>query len=177
VDGGTTQAKRHLLRDPIEYRIANEILERYLAKRKSTEARRESLETLTQAELRSLEEPITADAEGEVVLVEDLDDIEYHQRDFVPPAHYQSDPLAELEREEEALQILQALSRLQERERVVFELFVIEGFSKEAVAKIYHIPPDEVPRMADKVKAQVLREIKTEPGEKEEKAEKGEKAS
>jgi len=53
----------------------------------------------------------------------------------------------------------------------------IVGFSKEAVAKIYHIPPDEVPRMADKVKAQVLREIKTEPGEREEKAEKGEKAS
>jgi DNA-directed RNA polymerase specialized sigma24 family protein len=49
------------------YRLANEELDRYVSKRRPTEKRRKSLETLTQTELRTLEEmPITADADGEV---------------------------------------------------------------------------------------------------------------
>ena len=53
--------------------------------------RRRSLEDLTRKELKELEEPITADSEGEVMLVEDLDDSELPQDEFVPPA-YQKDP-------------------------------------------------------------------------------------
>ena len=49
------------------YRLANEELDRYVSKRRPTEKRRKSLETLTHAELRTLEEmPITADADGVV---------------------------------------------------------------------------------------------------------------
>jgi RNA polymerase sigma factor (sigma-70 family) len=148
------------------YQIANEEVEKYLRKQKSIDKRRRSLETLNQAELRTLEElPITADADGEVWFPEELDDSEYSPRDFAPPA-YRNDP-EQREREEQVMQILRALSRIPERDRIVFELFVIEGFSKEAVAKIVNVPPDEVPRLAEKVKAQVLRELTTERGGKE----------
>jgi RNA polymerase sigma factor (sigma-70 family) len=148
------------------YRIANEDLEKYLHKRKSTDARRRSLETLQQKELSTLEEqPITADADGEPWLPEDLDDSEIPPREVDAPADA-DDPEKQLERDEEVSQIVRALSHVPERDRIVFELFAVERFSKEEVAKIYDVPPDEVPRIADKVREQLLREIETPQPEK-----------
>ena len=142
------------------YRMANERLDAYIRRRRRTDPRRRSLEALAQAELRTLEEqPITADAEGEVMLVEDLDDSEYHQREFTPPAKSDSTPEEELEREEEVEQILQALALVPEQDRLVFQLFSLEGFPKEVVAKISDTKPEEVPRIVERVRQQVLREI------------------
>ena len=142
------------------YRLANQRLEKYFAKRKSTEKRRKSLETLTEAELRNLEEmPITADADGEVWFPEELDDNEYHKRDFYPP-RYASDPDEQLERKEEVKRILQALAHVPEQDRIVFELFAIEGFSKDAVARIYNISPEEVTQIVERVRSDVLRELR-----------------
>ena len=144
------------------YQLANKMVDKYISRRKAQDARRGSLETLNQAELRTLEEiPFTADADGEVWFPEELDDSEIPPREFNAPA-YELDPEKELEMEEEVSQILEALSRLPERERTVFELYVIEGFPKEAVARIYDIPPEQVPAIADKVRVQVLKEIRTE---------------
>lgn len=141
------------------YQLANARLEKYFNKRVSTEKRRRSLEALTQAELRSLDEmPITADAEGEVWFPEELDDGEYHKYDFYPPG-YNPDPETQLERREELQQIVRALARVPEKDRVVFELFAVEGFPKEAVAKIANVTPAELPKIAEKVKAQVRQEI------------------
>ncbi len=142
------------------YRLANERLERYFGKRKSAEKSRQSLEALTQAELQSLEEmPITSDADGEVWFPEELDDSEYDKGDFYPPS-YVDDPEENLERQEEVLQIARALAHVPELDRIVFELFVVEGFPKEAVARIVSVSPEEVPRIVENVRAQVLREIK-----------------
>jgi DNA-directed RNA polymerase specialized sigma24 family protein len=68
-----------------------------------------------------------------------------------------------LEREEKVNRILQALSRVPEPDRIVFDLFLLEGFSKEVVAQISHVSPDEVPRIAERVRAHVLREIRKQP--------------
>ncbi|MGD1077985.1 MAG: sigma-70 family RNA polymerase sigma factor [Candidatus Sulfotelmatobacter sp.] len=150
------------------YQIANEKLEKYLRKRVATEGRLEGLETLEQKELRTLEEmPITADGDGEVWLLEDLDDSEYQPEDFVPPTG-QSDPEKQLVREEEVTRLLRAFSRIPEQERTVFELFVIEAFPKEAVARICKLSPNEVPRVAERVREQVLNDIKVAPGERRE---------
>ena len=138
-------------------------LEKYLRKRVATEGRLEGLEALEQKELRTLEEmPITADADGEVWLREDLDDSEYQPEDFVPPSG-QSDPEKQLEREEEVTRLLRAFSRVPEQERIVFELFAIEGFPKEAVARICKLSANEVPRIAERVREQVLNDIKPAP--------------
>ena len=159
------------------YQLANQTLGGWVRKRKSIETRRRSLEDLNKAELRSLEEiPFTADAEGEPYLVEDLDDSEYHLGDFLPirpVEHYQPDPEQELERQEEIQEIVQALSKVPEHERIVFELFAMEGFSKDEVGKILNIPADDVPRIADKVRSQVrhaLESSNSAPAVNEEKA-------
>jgi RNA polymerase sigma factor (sigma-70 family) len=141
------------------YHLANRAVDNYISRRKAEDARRSSLENLNRAELRTLDEiPFTADADGEVWFPEELDDSEIPSRDFpAPPSHL--DPEKELEMEEEVSQILEALSRIPERERTVFELYVVEGFPKESVARIYGIPPEQVQAIADKVRAQVQQRI------------------
>jgi RNA polymerase sigma factor (sigma-70 family) len=137
------------------YRLANEEVDHYLSKRSATEKRRKSLETLTQKELRTLEEmPITADADGEVWFLEELDDSEIQPLEFDAPA-FDETPEQQLERREQILQVIRTLAKLSERERTVFDLYVIEGFSKEAVANITHVPADEVPSIAETVKEHI----------------------
>ena len=143
------------------YQLANRVVDAYIARRKAQDARRRSLEMLNRSELRTLEEiPFTADADGEVWFPEELDDSEIPPREVHAPAD-ELDPEKTLEQEEEVSEILEALSRVPERERAVFELYVIEGFSKEAVARIYNISPEQVTTIADKVRAQVQEEIRT----------------
>src|SRR5512133_2508371 len=141
------------------YRIANQLLERYLRDRKSRDTRGKSLEGLRAKELKSLDElkEVTADAEGEVWLAEDLDDAEYNAPEFTPPQENLT-PEQELERKEEIDAAVRALSRVPLKDRIVFELFRMQGFSKEEVAKIADVRPDEVPRIAEKVRQQVLHE-------------------
>jgi RNA polymerase sigma factor (sigma-70 family) len=143
------------------YRLTNQRLENYFSKRTSAEKRRRSLEALTQAELRTLEEmPITADADGEVWFPDELDDSEYDKRDFYPPS-YMSDPEEQLERQEEVRRIVHALAHVPERDRMVFELFAVEGFSKDAIATISNVSPEDVTPIVDRVRTQVLREIES----------------
>jgi RNA polymerase sigma factor (sigma-70 family) len=148
------------------YRLANEILDDYVAKRRSRDPRRKSFETLEQKERSTLEEiPFTADADAEPWFPEELDDSEYQPREFTPPA-YEHNPEEELENKEELQEILQALSRVPDRDRMVFDLYAIEGFSKEEVGKILSIPPENVPRIANEVIEQVRHEISTEPDQR-----------
>lgn len=143
------------------YQIANEKLQNCISRQKSKEKRRKSLERLTHSELGSLEEmPITADAEGEPWLPEDLDDSEYFHREFVAPADPKENPEQRLAREEELRQIFQALCRMPEQDRVVFDLYVLEGFSKEEVGRILQIPPDQVPEIAARARAMLREEVK-----------------
>jgi RNA polymerase sigma factor (sigma-70 family) len=155
------------------YRLANEELNRYVSKRTSTEERQKSLESLTKTELRTLEEmPITADADGEVWFPEELDDSEYEALELLPPA-FDETPDQQLERREQILEIIRTLAKLSERERTVFELYVVEGFSKGAVARISGVPTDEVPRIAEKVKEHIRQAITA----NQESKERSEKAS
>lgn len=144
--------------EPWLYQIANKELQNYLSKEQSREKRSASLETLSQAETRSLEEmPITADVEGEPWLPEDLDDSEIAPREFNAPAD-NNDPETILERKEELQEIFDALSRIPERERMVFELVAVEGFSNDAAAKILGLRRDEIPDLLEHAKKQ-LREL------------------
>jgi RNA polymerase sigma factor (sigma-70 family) len=146
------------------YQLANERLERYFRKRKATEAQA-SLESLEQSELRTLEEiPFTADADGEPWFPEDLDDSEIPEPDFTQPVS-ENDPEKQLERKEEVQRMLRALSGVPEQDRIVFELFAVEGFPKEVVARIVKMSPTDVRRIAERVRDRVRREIKAAAGE------------
>jgi RNA polymerase sigma factor (sigma-70 family) len=141
------------------YQIANDILEKLLRKQSARDKRRRSLERMTQAELRTLEEdPITADAEGEIYLAEDLDDAEIPPREFNGPLDT-NNPEEELEKSEELERLFRALGTVPIRERIIFELFAVEGFPKETVARIANVLPDDVPRIVQSVRAEILRQL------------------
>lgn len=141
------------------YQIANDILEKLLRKQSARHKRRRSLETMTQAELRRLEEePITADVEGEIYLAEDLDDAEIPPQEFNGPVDT-NNPEEELEKREELEGLFRALGTVPVRERMIFELFAVEGFPKETVARIANVLPDDVPRIVQNVRAEILRQL------------------
>jgi RNA polymerase sigma factor (sigma-70 family) len=170
VDQAILKAYDNFERKPVElpleqwlYQLANETLTNYLKRRKSRDAQGRSLETLDQAERRTLEEVehITADAEGEVLLDEDLDDAELYEKEFATPAVSDDDPEKLLERKDEVQQIIRALARIPEQERIVFELAAIEGFSSEAAGRISSISTSEVERIKNKVRQAVLRQLQS----------------
>ena len=135
------------------YRMANEKLDSYFKRAFSRDRRRRSLESLAAKEQRTLQERITADAEGEVMLEDDASDTEYNlQPEYTPPA-YQNDPLQTIERREQMQAIMSALSQFSQRERMIFELSAVEGFAPEEIAKIVKASPDEVQRVIDQVRS------------------------
>ncbi|HXP43042.1 MAG TPA: hypothetical protein VN833_22510 [Candidatus Acidoferrales bacterium] len=101
-----------------------------------------------------------------------MDDSEYQALKFLPP-DFDDTPEQQLERREQILEIIGSLAKLSERERTVFELYIVEGFSKGAVARISGVPTDEVPRIAKKVKEHILQTITA----SQESKERSEKAS
>jgi RNA polymerase sigma factor (sigma-70 family) len=145
------------------YQLANETLEKRLKEGRLEEKHSlpQSFEEIKDRELRGLEEVerMTGDAEREVILTEDLDPSDYSLKDFVPP-HYSENELKKLIRKETVSKIIKALSRVPLRERLVFELYAIEGFSKKKVAEISGVPPEEVPRIVKEVRSFVFRMIK-----------------
>jgi len=153
------------------YQLARETLDKYIQKRRASDARRQSFEDLRAKDLRDLDEiPFTTDAEGEIYETEDLDDSEYHLGDFIPkpdPPSEPADPAEELDKAERVVRIVQALSHVPEQERRIFELFAIEGFSQQEVARIYNLSPAEVARIIEKVRGQVLQEISADRGSAE----------
>ena len=140
------------------YRLANRVVGEYIQDRKAEGSRRASLERLREKELSTLEElpQLTADVEGEPWLAEDLDDAEWEVRDFTPPAYLPPEDLDRGGRRTELLRILRALGRLPEDERAVAELYLVEGFSKEEVARICNVSPERVEQIAERARREAL---------------------
>lgn len=141
--------------EPWLYQLANKELQSYLFKEQFSEKRNASFERLSRAESRSLEEmPITADVEGEPWLPEDLDDSEIALPEFNAPANH-NDPETLLEQKEDLQEIFNALSRIPEQERMVFELVAVEGFSIDAAARILGLRRNEIPKLLERAKKQL----------------------
>ena len=143
------------------YRLASEEVRNYIRERREA-GRRRSVERLQAKELASLEElpQLTAGVEGEPWLAEDLDDAEWDVRDFTPPAYQGLEPpkLDPKARRKELRKIVRVLGQLPEADRMVVELFLVEGFSKEEAAKIANVSPNDVDRIVEKVRHEVARE-------------------
>jgi RNA polymerase sigma factor (sigma-70 family) len=105
--------------------------------------------------LGTLEElPFTADSESEPWLLEDLDDSEIQPRDLKAPADLDT-PEAQLERKQKLRQLFKALCQIPERDRTVFDLAVIEGFSCGAVARMLLVPENEGREIVERVRRQL----------------------
>jgi RNA polymerase sigma factor (sigma-70 family) len=143
------------------YRMANEKLDRYFQRMFRRDRHRRSLESLEKKEESTLEERLSADVEGEVMLEEDLPDTEYHlQPEFTPPA-YEADPLERIQRREEMQTIMSALERFSQRERTIFELYAVEGFTPEDIAKIANESPEEVKAIIEQVRQSLRNAVRT----------------
>jgi RNA polymerase sigma factor (sigma-70 family) len=164
VDDVIVDAYQHIKEKPSNFsleqwlfQLASKKLDEVVRADQSRTGHRYSVETIRNKELSTLDEQMTADAEGEPYLVEELDDSEYQEADLQLPAQAET-PEDILSRRELIRRIVSALSQLPPKEHAVFELFMIERFPKEAVASIAGVRPDEVVPIAERVK-QRLREV------------------
>lgn len=130
-----------------------------------------SIEALAAQELKTLEEHITADADGEVVFVEDLDDISYHLDDDKPKIWlldegFEAELLEVLELPQEILAdktkrglLAQTYQNLPTLSRIVLELRTRGGLSVVEIAEVQGIPEEQVAQLLAAVKTRFHRAL------------------
>ncbi len=142
------------------YRIAEEVLEQSLQEaQKERAAHALSIEEWTARQVKEMEEIFSVDGDGDLVMLEELDDISYHLDE------YDVEVLDLVDVEEEELirkieeeaddentsidrklrrRIKMALARLPMRDRSIFDLHVLQGFTVEEIAQIKQLEAAEV---------------------------------
>jgi RNA polymerase sigma factor (sigma-70 family) len=126
-----------------------------------------SFESLYNSEIKELEEKFSADADGEIVMIEDLDDISYHldeNKDNILLIDAENvDELAEkldIENKEAMTEAKRksiglAYSRLPELSHSVVSHLAFGKLSVKEVAAIHKITEDKVNEIVDKVKTRL----------------------
>ncbi len=140
------------------YQLANQVIDKLLAEYSQTELFR-SVEDIKRMELKQLEEVITADADGELVLVDELDsDVSYHYKELDLPKE-NTDYIEQLARNHEILEVTRAMSLLEDQERKIIELVVFEGYAKDRVAEIMEISEKKVNTLYKKAKSALIKSL------------------
>jgi DNA-directed RNA polymerase specialized sigma24 family protein len=121
-----------------------------------------SFEKFYRDELKELEEEYTVDADGDLVMIEELDDISYHldeykDRILLLDAEQTDELLKGLDIEEETggesrQEISRAYSKLPELSQSVINHYVFGKLTKEEVAKVHGLPVDVITEIIEKVK-------------------------
>ncbi len=153
------------------YRLAEEVLDETLKEaEKEKKLHAVSIEEWTAREMKEMEEHFSADADGDLVLIEELDDISYHLDE------YNTDDFELVDAEEEELikkieeeaveenipvdrkvrrRIKMALARLPMRDRSIFDLHVLQGLTVEEVAQVKQLEVAEVENIIASVRRRV----------------------
>ncbi len=153
------------------YRLAEEVLDETLEEaKKEKELHTVSIEEWTAREMKEMEEHFSADADGDLVLIEELDDISYHLDE------YDTDDFELVDAEEEELikkieeeaaednipidrkvrrRIKMALARLPMRDRSIFDLHVLQGLTVEEIAQVKRLEVAEVENIIASVRQRV----------------------
>lgn len=115
------------------YRVAREYLDEYLEKQHKIEDVID-IQRLAAAELKGLEEKITVDAEGDIILVEDLDDISYQNR-HLGPEIFPEDAFLDIPEEHPLSEdIKTALSTCGDMDQMIFEMYWLDELSITEIA-------------------------------------------
>lgn len=142
------------------YGITREFLEKYLAE---NEIKIEYLDIskLAANELKSLEEKYTMDADGEIVLLEELDDISYMNKNYgaemLPDNAFISFP--EIHPLSEDINL--ALKDCDEKHRMIFEMYWLDELSENEIGKSMGINNSEVKKIIKNVTNKIVAHIKT----------------
>ena len=148
------------------YAVAKDVLNGI---REKHQVKKLSVETLLASETREMEEDYTVDADGDLVLVEDLDDISYHQDEYKDRIllleNQQIDELAdsfELSEkhklgESERKLIGKAYTDLPELTRSVTDHYVFAKLTEGQIAEVHRISVEAVREILQKVRIRFRR--------------------
>lgn len=118
-----------------------------------------SVEALRRMELSQLEEIITADADDELVLVDELDaDVAYHHQELDLPQDV-ADYLDQLSRRQEVAEITRALALLDDQSRRAVELVYFEGYEPSRAAAILTLSTDRLKTILQNATAAIRKSL------------------
>ncbi len=154
------------------YIVAKEILTE-LKEKESGHHQTVSMEELINREMKALEENYTIDAEGKLVLLEDLDDISYHQDEYgdnlvlieeekideiarVLALKDKQRPLTDTERK----RIGKVYSDLPETSRAIVEYLAIGKLNEEEIASVMDLRTENITQMVSRIRARFLSVLK-----------------
>jgi RNA polymerase sigma factor (sigma-70 family) len=136
---------------PWLYQLADEVLEKHVQETALESANTQSLSELEKADASSMEENFTADAEGDLVMLEELDDPSYQSK------YYHAEELLEGLVDDETLKKVEQMDINQTHniicnvlvsqpvlKRTIFDLYWLEGFSQDEISKIKKVSIAEV---------------------------------
>ncbi len=141
------------------YGITHEFLERYLEEN-IIKFEQLDISILAANELKSLEEEYTVDADGEIVLLEELDDISYMNKNYgaemLPNDAFISYP----EIHPLSKDIYLALEDCDEKQRMIFEMYWLDELSEDEIGKSMGINNSEVEKIIKNVTNKIVAHIK-----------------
>jgi len=146
------------------YRIADETLDRELNEVAYEEERLVDVDNIEQMELSELEEKYSIDADGELVMMDELDDISYNPELYeshliledVSPLQSIDDMIEANDKQIVHAEIRKLLIMLPEQERSIFDLYWLGGLEMEQIADIKNISTAR----AEEILKMVTRKVK-----------------
>lgn len=150
------------------YRIAEEVIASVLKEQELERTKQASIEQIVQQEYKSLEEKFTTGAEGDRMMMEELDDPSYQV-----PFYDAQTILADAATDEQLDTILEkygprsfheAVTKILATrpvvERAVYDLYWLQHFTVEEIAAIKNLVPKEVEEMISNLNKLVLQKLK-----------------
>lgn len=142
------------------FQIARETLEDFIEKYGAKDGE-VSLEKLASEELKKLEEKFTADAEGELIMREDLDDASYTNGQMGNEI-LTNDALLDLPEEVEIEPVVnEVLAEAGETNKLAFELFWLHEMTANEIAKALRLQIETVENMIDDVTNSIVSRLKS----------------
>lgn len=149
------------------YQVTDQVLDKEIAERDFERRHFIGLQHFEQWELSDFEEKFTIDADGELVMVEDLEDISIHQKVYDAEAVFikedENIEKAFLEQDKKTLHLLikRELLSLTEKERSIFDLYWLGGLDIDRIAKIKMLEKDSIEKMLKKVTLKVKESLES----------------
>ncbi len=146
------------------FTLTNELLKEKL-KTEDWRTRKIDIDELLKNELKTLEEEFTVDADGDFVMMDELEDISYKQEEFEPnliilEKSQEEDLIKSLELEgkeipddmEKRKALGQLYSELSELSQAVLDLYAFGNLTIEEIAEVQNMKVEDVEKLITKIK-------------------------
>lgn len=154
------------------YQVVDEVLDEQLKEKAFEDEHLVYLQKIEDLELSGLEEKFFADAEGELIMGEELDDVSYQQKLYNPTDFLQDNEtlefieaqLSEYDKIKLHDKIQKLLLSMAEEDRTIFDLFWIVGLSMKQISRIKNISLSQVEEILKRVGGHIRKKLITRPG-------------